>query len=852
MAYVKQTSTDKPVEVQGLREESFSLDLKSTNTIISLLAHMYSRPNFSAIREVVQNAKDAGPGPVQIKLPSELDPTFVCADAGKGMSAQNMRDLLQQVGASDKRGDAQMAGNLGIGSIAPMSIADTMTISSVKDGLRTILNVWKDDAGDIKLAIQDSTPAKGAKTGTTVTVPIHRDLIEQIRKSVDVFRFSPRLAARLVVDGEPLEPYLASIRKTVKVGEHEVAFSLVSGSTEVLPGALVLMNDIPMGAALERFPDLKEFNDFLESHEAAMGRRNRWTNTTMVIDVPALAGLSFPPSREVIAVTRLNAAFLSNACKRFFAAGTDELKERGLFIGCESAVLSHWKSVAMAKGVELRSVQNDVQRELNKHSKYLRVDLGFAYWANNQIPTISVDPKIPSECGARLLQAEYCRPSRRRSANTKDFWRLQTCGLVPLDTEKPELGDKLPFASTHDMKVVTWTGLGGLSDWSQVLGQNLKAKQALFELVAEPDPSDYRKFDVHNNVLVLLEPLPEDHPLLAAGNVVQVDFGSFLAGFTPDVNNPYVFEEETEEVDESTGKQKTAIKQRHPRLFVSSAGTRRQLGLPIEKPFPFIETLRDNFIEQNWGKLPVTRVSLTENYSELETFQHWMKLFENAGIGDGYDAVQLIPSEAKHIKRPHVRLVEALSVSMDLYLDELTPAEYRWLPFAFFRVWLKREIPGMERFFKGLYDRHAQEGTSPEHPELKRLLCMFDPPPGDRAALFVKALGNAGKDRWNAAEQFLCWFDRDLKVTPEKHDAAFGFPARRLQLPLRTLKRWLGSGSPLTKWTRLLWMLHHQNGFSTVLGGSDWINVEDRAKNQPDSLIKEDEALKIAGLLEKA
>ena len=839
MALVKTTSTGKPVELNGLVEESFSLDLSSTDTLISLLANMYARPEFSSLRELLQNAKDAGPGHIDVTLPTEAEPTLIVRDFGKGMSESDMRDLIQKVGASDKRGDATQAGNLGIGSIAPMSIADTMTISSFKNGKMTVLTAWKNDAGDIRLSITPSVESSEPR-GTKVCVPLHPELFGKLRAGLEVFRFSPEFAKRIRVDGDPLVPFAVSFSETVKVGEHEVKFSLVDGETEVLPGALVLMNEIPMGASLERFPELKDFADFLESHEAALGRRIQYVRgaTTMVIDIPPAAGLSFPPSREVVAVTRLNAAFLSNACQRYFALGVGKLEEQGLHLGCESAVLAFWRSKALEAKQTQQQAQAAVTDALNRMSKYLRATLGFAYWGGKGTPVVTIEPKLPNDCAPRALSASHFYMKR----SSEKRWRLQTNELVPLDTMHPELGLKYPFAGTSSVRLIHWDADLGAGGWSSVLAQNRKAKQALFELATVPDR--YAGFS-SRNALVLSKPLPDDHPLATAPNAESVDFGKFLETFEPREDNPYAAEEDEEDEDTKDGvSPRSGPKRRHPRTFLSVAGEREQLGLPLEKPFPYLQTLRDRFTADNCAGLP-TPVS---GWDAVErSYQSWLRMFENAGIGEGYDVVYLIPSEIKNIKRPHRPLREALAEDMEAYLDGLDADERDWLPFALFRGMLKHKCPSILAYFDGLAKGFADSGNPVPDPALETFLKICAPAPSDRTAVFAAAWKKEPKDASNAVDQFDVCLDLDPPADSSTKLAALGFPAAELAKPAKALKEWLGTGTPLATFTRLYWSVCHEKGQTSRIGRCAWVNP---SPGRTDKLVTPETAADIAKLLD--
>ena len=843
MALVKHSAArEGSVEIAGLKEEAFELDLSSTDTLISLLAHMYARPIWSSLRELVQNAKDAGPGKVHVTRPTQANPTLVVSDFGRGMDESDMRALLQKVGASSKRGDVAMAGQLGIGSIAPMSVADAMSIASSKNGMKTVLTAWKNDSGDIRLSIAPPVPTD-EPNGTAVSVPLHPDTFGQIESAIDVFRFSPELASRLVVDGEPLEPYGVSLETKVSVGEHEVVFRMTNGKTEVLPGALVLMNGIPMGANLERFDVLKDFVDFLESREAAAGRRSYYASTTMVLEIPPEAGLSFPPSREMIAVTRLNAAFLANACKRYLQSGMEELERDGLKPGCEAAVLSYWKMYAIDHKAKMDAVQQEVRKILNSKNggnDYLTVNLSFTHWAGNAIPVVTLDQRIPAACGARDLNVEYATVRRTGSS----FWRMQTRSLVPVDSNDAALGDKVPYSPGTKFKVIHWDALPD-DGWSGVLARDLKAKQLLFELLTKPASHNYKGYETLYG-LVLEKPIPNGHPMRNDPNAVFVDFGQEYASFSPMAGNPFVYadKEDDDEDGQTTG---VRSKARRNRYFLSAAGQTARPGLPLDRPFTYALTLRGKYQHDNWKRLPKP----CSTWDGSKTLVSWMRLFENAGIGSSYDVVELIPSEVEHIKRTHVPLLERLEDEMESWLAKLSDEEAAWLPFGAFAEHLRHSTPGMHRFFSSLQSNHLAAGTAPESPKLAEFLAGFGEAPGENAERFALALRKELKANGNAADQFVQLLDvANPKTAKNGTSSAFGMKPETLALPAAALADWLAENTLLARFTRLLWFLHAETGCNTNISSAYWLAPGANGRNV-SQLVSDLDANAIAALIER-
>ena len=826
MALVKSTSSGQPVELEGLQEESFELDLSSTDVLISLLANMYARPAFSSLREIIQNAKDSGTNRILVTLPQDLSPELVVRDFGRGMNEADMRQLLKRVGASSKRGNVAMAGHLGIGSIAPMSVADSMSIHSYKDGQMTVLTAWKNDAGDIKLAIVPAVPSN-EPTGTKVTVPVHSELFRQLEEGINVFRFSPELAKLLVIDEVQAEPYAESFSSEVKVGEHLVRFRVVDGTTSVLPGALVLMNGIPMGASLERFTELKEFHEFLASREASIGRGYAGrANSTLVIDIPPSAGLSFLPPREVLAVTRLNTAFLANACTRFLAAGSEKLDKEGLHLGCEAAVLGSWKQREMelrsAKGAKKnidysRVAADELEKELNKTSKNLQVQLRYTYWMSRQIPVVQLQMKIPnsSVCEPRILES---RKFYGRNGSVK--WSLSTTPCTPIDYNDYAKGWNYPYALTSKVVVVTHAKLEelGADRWSGIIARDDNARMALFELA---NTFSGGSFSQTTHVLLVGEDLPKDHPLRTAPHASFVELEEHLKTFVPNDKNPLKPVEDEE--DDDTGGPK-APRQRRLRTFITKSGHTSQSGLPKNTPFNVVITWRDGFgegyswLKESWGG-PVACVPA------------WLTFFERAGIASDVEAVCLTQGASDKIRREHVELTAALSEAMETYVSELTKEERQWLPFAMFRELLALRNPVVLELLEGRI-KQLQKNQKKLPQGLDLLARMLLPSPSDKTTRFVaawkKAVVDIKTNPYSNGDQlavnWIPWLEyahTPAELAKEELKQVFGLRTSELATPAMALRRWLVQGSADAMLLRLFWM-HHQNDKSSRLSQAEW------------------------------
>ena len=245
-----------------------------------------------------------------------------------------------------------------------------------------------------------------------------------------------------------------------------------------------------------------------------------------------------------------------------------------------------------------------------------------------------------------------------------------------------------------------------------------------------------------------------------------------------------------------------------------------------------------------------------QRYGRENVFRDWMKFFEDAGIGSGYDAVELIPSEAKDIRREHVRLSEALTDDMEAWLGKLDEEERSWLPFGAYGAFLSKRCPGISKLFQALSDGHEANGTKAESKELEEFLRIRSKPPSDRTALFASAMKKALDSGSDAAEQFLYFMDRDISAAKRQAlaspgaetSSSFGFPKDELEKPIMALKKWLDTGTPLARFVRLLWTLHNQAGDRSRTASNDWLNVNTR---NISTALRPEDVSKIAELIEK-
>lgn len=129
--------------------QGFSIELN--NTMFEMISSkVYTDIIMAGIRELSTNACDAcidGGLPIKfdVHVPTILEPHFSVRDYGISMDEETMLGLFSTMGASTKRQSNDQNGLFGIGKLAPLAYAESFSVTSYLDGVRTSYMVTTDD-----------------------------------------------------------------------------------------------------------------------------------------------------------------------------------------------------------------------------------------------------------------------------------------------------------------------------------------------------------------------------------------------------------------------------------------------------------------------------------------------------------------------------------------------------------------------------------------------------------------------------------------------------------------------------------------------------------------------------------
>jgi len=174
---MKLSSIRPNIQSSGNLEEQF-FSIQDQGMIFDILRNkMYSNPILAICREISCNARDAHreigkmDTPIQITLPTHIDPFFKVKDFGPGISPARMANVFIKYTASTKCDDNIQTGGFGLGAKTPFSYSDTFTIITNVDGVKYSYACFIDETKVGKLAMLNQAETND-ENGTEIIIPV--------------------------------------------------------------------------------------------------------------------------------------------------------------------------------------------------------------------------------------------------------------------------------------------------------------------------------------------------------------------------------------------------------------------------------------------------------------------------------------------------------------------------------------------------------------------------------------------------------------------------------------------------------------------------------------------------------
>ena len=272
-------------------EVKFTFDEDSIPFLMDLLSEgLYSDPEMAVIREYSTNALDShiesgNSAPIEVTLPSTTvlsDHALRIRDYGVGLDADDIREMYSKYGASSKRDSNDGIGMFGLGSKSAMAYCSQFTIVGIKNGIRTMVSVSKDDEGGGSLTIVDESPTD-EHSGVEIVIPA-KQYNNFADKARNLFRFWQ--AGTVLVNGREPDRFVSKINISPDI-------DIIDGST-----SYVVMGNVPYPVS---------FTDY---------NLGLPYSTSIVVRVPV--GTVRPtPSREALKLNKETKATLAAAAESF-------------------------------------------------------------------------------------------------------------------------------------------------------------------------------------------------------------------------------------------------------------------------------------------------------------------------------------------------------------------------------------------------------------------------------------------------------------------------------------------------------------------------------------------------------
>jgi len=191
------------------------IDPRSFGKMMTIMSRLYARPLEAIVREYATNALDshiaAGQKlPIQVTLPTAMNPFYTVEDFGLGMDAEDIRDIYSQYGTSTKDDSDDFNGQLGLGSKSAFAVSNQFTVVGVKGGVRTEIVVTRQGSGGATMVIADQREVSEGN-GVRIRIPVAKHQIDGVRAAAQKF-FAAWKPGTAMVDGQDISKKPEGIR----------------------------------------------------------------------------------------------------------------------------------------------------------------------------------------------------------------------------------------------------------------------------------------------------------------------------------------------------------------------------------------------------------------------------------------------------------------------------------------------------------------------------------------------------------------------------------------------------------------------------------------------------------------
>ena len=284
---IQQDYKDSIQATKGVLETTdFTLEVNES-MFQMLTSNVYNDTKLAVIREWSTNACDAciaagKPVLYDVHIPTTEEPYFSVRDYGTGLSVDNVKGLFSTVGASTKRNSDAFNGQLGIGRLAGLAVADAFTVESFYEGFRHVyvVSMVKGFPSIMHMSSTPSTEPTGLKISVQVPVQDVHDYFEKAEYLYKYFDHKPNVNIDMSLH----------FKVTDQISEDCYVFSSPSRSSGT--DNFVVMAQVPYRIPYDRSIENYGF-------------------TNLVVKVPS-GSVTFNPGRESLSLNKRTVSYLNS------------------------------------------------------------------------------------------------------------------------------------------------------------------------------------------------------------------------------------------------------------------------------------------------------------------------------------------------------------------------------------------------------------------------------------------------------------------------------------------------------------------------------------------------------------
>lgn len=173
-----------------------------------LSSNIYTHKVRAVVREISCNAVDShkaagNPDPINVHLPTTLEPHFAVRDYGTGLSDEDVREIFTTYFCSTKTSSNDFVGALGLGSKSPFCLVDSFTVTSVYNGTKNLYSCYRDENGEPQVALltsENTDEHNGVEVSLSVENPLIHKFADEAVYVYQYFDQIPKINKPSVVD----------------------------------------------------------------------------------------------------------------------------------------------------------------------------------------------------------------------------------------------------------------------------------------------------------------------------------------------------------------------------------------------------------------------------------------------------------------------------------------------------------------------------------------------------------------------------------------------------------------------------------------------------------------------------